>query len=208
MKKKTATEKSKNLAIKSIVEGKQEAKFVIGIDPDVDKNGVAIVERTTRRLEATSLPFAKLIDYLRWCKEREQEGDNVFIVHIEAGWLNQSNWHTRWGESVSQSAAKGRSQGRNEQVSRLIGEMCSHMDIPYRFIKPYTKCWQGRDRKITHEELASFTGIMGQTNQEARDAALIAWLGAELPINVSMSQIIAANNGEKPSKQGKKKKFC
>lgn len=185
-KKQTATKNDEIPPIKAIAEGKQQTKYIIGIDPDVDKNGVAIVERETRRLEATSLPFAQLIDYLRWCKEREEESDCVFIVHIEAGWLNQSNWHTRWGDSISQSAAKGRSQGRNEQVSRLLGEMCEHIGVPYRFIKPYAKCWQGRDRKITHEELAGFTGIMGRTNQEARDAALIAWLGAELPIKANL----------------------
>lgn len=189
--------------LQAIIEGKQQAKFVIGIDPDVEKNGVAIVERATKKLEATTLTFAQLIDYLQWCKAREEEQDCVVIVYIEAGWLNQGNWHTRWGESIRQSAAKGRSQGRNEQVSRLIGEMCEHIGLPFHFVKPYTKCWHGTDRKIMHEELASFTGITGRTNQEARDAALIAWLQADLPIKVSMkSQApIATNKGKKPHKQ-------
>lgn len=192
--------------LQAMIEGKKEAKFVIGIDPDVEKNGVAIVERATKKLEATSLSFAQLIDYLRWCKEREEEQDCVVLVFIEAGWMNQSNWHTRWGENIRQSAAKGRSQGRNEQVSRLLGEMCQHIGLPFHFVKPYTKCWKGADRKITHEELASFTGIMGRTNQEARDAALIAWLQADLPIKVD-TRAIAGNKGKKPSKQ-RNNKIC
>lgn len=41
-----------------------------------------------------------------------------------------------------------------------------------------------KDGKITHEELAYFTGIMGRTNTEMRDAALLAWNHAGLPIRV------------------------
>jgi hypothetical protein len=42
--------------------------------------------------------------------------------------------------------------------------------------------WHGRDGKITQEEIAAFTGIDGRHNQEERDAALLAWIYAGLPI--------------------------
>ena len=82
--------------------------------------------------------------------------------------------------------AKGVSQGRNEQVSRLLGEMCEAYGMQWQFIKPFKKCWQGRDRKITHDELCAVTGLVyGRTNQEMRDAALIAWVAAGLPVRLT-----------------------
>jgi hypothetical protein len=60
--------------------------------------------------------------------------------------------------------------------------MCKHHDIPVETIKPLKKIWQGKDGKITQKEIASFTGITERTNQEGRDAALIAWIYSGLPI--------------------------
>ena len=58
--------------------------------------------------------------------------------------------------------------------------------IGYEVIEqaPLRKCWKGRDGKITQIELNYFTGITGRTNQEARDAALIAWNFAGFPIRI------------------------
>ena len=62
--------------------------------------------------------------------------------------------------------------------------MCEHWKIPYEFVKPLKKIWQGRDRKITAEELEQVTGKMIRTNQEGRDAALLAWTHADLPVQL------------------------
>ncbi|MBQ5478157.1 MAG: hypothetical protein IIT64_10210 [Bacteroidaceae bacterium] len=158
--------------------------YFVGIDPDTEKSGVAVVEKESRKLECAALSFADTLDYLHWLSERSAELGNPVKVFIEAGWLNRSNWHLQRGDTKAVVAAKGLSQGRNEQVSRLLGEMCERYGLTYAFIKPYRKCWSGPNRKITHEELAAFTGIMGRTNQEMRDAALIAWLQSGLPIRV------------------------
>ena len=158
--------------------------YVIGIDPDVDKNGVAIVERETRRISLHSLTFCDTTDTLNEVAQVCDALHHSLLVIIEAGWLNQSNWHLRRFDSRALVVAKGVAQGRNEQVSRLLGEFCQHRHIGYRFQKPHRKCWQGTDRKITHRELASFCDIKKRTNQEERDAALLAWLGAGLPIRI------------------------
>lgn len=49
---------------------------------------------------------------------------------------------------------------------------------------PLFKCWKGKDRKITDEEIKCFMPIKGRTNQESRDAALLAWVFSGLPIRV------------------------
>ena len=160
--------------------------YTIGIDPDVEKNGVAIVERETRHLECAALTFAQTLDYLQWVASRASEVGAAVKVYVEAGWMNRTNWHLKKWDNRGQVVAKGVSQGRNEQVSRLLGEMCEAYGLSWQFLKPFRKVWGGRDRKITHDELCAVTGLMyGRTNQEMRDAALIAWVSAGLPVRVS-----------------------
>jgi hypothetical protein len=159
--------------------------YTIGIDPDVEKSGVAVVEKETRRIECAALTFAQTLDYLQWVAKRAEETGATVKVYVEAGWLNQSNWHVKRDDGKAVVAKKGVSQGRNEEVSRLLGEMCEHYGLDWKHIKPFRKCWQGRDRKITHDELCAVTGMVyGRTNQEMRDAALIAWVEAGLPVRI------------------------
>ena len=174
--------------------------YYIGIDPDVDKSGVALLETETRKLTVKTLCFAELVDYL---KETEfatsaftLKGERKsMMVIIEAGWMNRGNWHLQRWDGRASAAAKGVSQGRNEQVSRLLGEMCGHLGIPYEFKRPLPKCWGGHDRKITQRELEEITGQkIARTNQEGRDAALLAWDVAGFPMRVRVGRISAKNN--------------
>lgn len=113
-------------------------KTVIGIDPDVEKNGVATLCLDNRRtMDITTHTFPELLEYLNVTRDMCRAEQKTVMVVIEAGWLNKSNWHLN-----------------------------------------------GKDGKITHEELASFTGVKERTNQEGRDAALLAWTYAGLPIRM------------------------
>ncbi len=160
-----------NIAIKRV-------RIVIGIDPDVDKNGVGYLDCETKKLEVSSLSFPDLMDYLKYVQREAEVREIAFRVVIEAGWLNKAHWHLKPKDTKAGAAAKGNHAGRNHETGRKIEEMCKHWQIPYELIKPLPKDWKGADRKITHDELASFTGITGRTNQEGRDAALIAWVWA------------------------------
>lgn len=159
-------------------------KIIVAIDPDVEKNGVATVFPEIRELQVQTLPFAQTMDYLLELSNRYEAEGKPFKVIIEAGWQYRTNWHLDWRDSKEKAAAKGNNAGRNEQVSRLLGEMCEHWKIPYEFVKPLKKIWQGRDRKITAEELEQVTGKKIRTNQEGRDAALLAWTHADLPVQL------------------------
>ena len=167
----------------------QLTTYYIGIDPDVDKNGVALLDVKTRRLSIQTLPFAETLDYITKAHyELHQKLKNGFKVVIEAGWMNHGNYHVKPWEGSQVSAAKGVSQGRNEQTSRLLGEMCKHYGIPFEFQRPLFKSWQGKDKKITQVELEDITGQkLVRTNQEGRDAALLAWHKAHLPMRLSES---------------------
>jgi len=157
---------------------------VIGIDPDVEKNGVAYLDCRTKDLKVTSMSFPDLLDYIRYAMRRaEITQTNIHIV-IEAGWLNKSNWHLSPKDTKQSAAAKGNAAGRNHEVGRKIAEMCQHWNVSYELMKPLAlkiggvNLWKSKDGKITHEELAAITGITAKTNQEGRDAALIAWVWA------------------------------
>lgn len=150
---------------------------VIGIDPDVERSGVAVLETDMRRLEVTTLAFPDLMDYLMWARRRSEVTGRTFKVIIEAGWLNKSSWHLAPRDTRAVAAAKGNHAGRNHETGRKIAEMCQHWQIPYELVKPLAlkiggvNLWKGKDGKITHDELTAITGLTGRTNQEGRDAA-------------------------------------
>lgn len=155
---------------------------VIAIDPDKEKSGVAFLKVKTRQLEVTNLSFPLLLEYLQHAKTKRDETGESLIVVVEAGWMNKKScFHAAQGKQAEKIA---KDVGANHETGRKIIEMCEHLGIEVLPHIPLLKCWKGKDRKITHEELASFTGIMGRTNQDARDAALLAWTYAGLPIRM------------------------
>ena len=149
----------------------------IGIDPDSVKSGVGIVERDTLDVDAWAASFSEIVDFFASAKERAQAENVRVLIVVEAGWLNDSNWHLTPRDNKWQAAAKGKALGRCEQTG---------LECVAR--KPLRKCWKGRDRKITHDEIKQFTHIQQtRTNQEERDALLLAWVEAGLPIRVKSS---------------------
>ncbi len=153
---------------------------IIAIDPDIEKSGVAYLKVATRQLEVANIAFPQLLEYLQHAKGVRDEAKESLIVLVEASWLvKKSNYHEcqgRRGEKIAKDV------GANHEVGRKVVEMCEHYGIEVLAHYPLRKCWKGKDGKITQEELSSFTGLMGRTNQDARDAALLAWSFANLPI--------------------------
>lgn len=168
----------------------KQYETIIGIDPDAEKNGIATLNPKTRKLTATAMSFADTLDYLRYKQHQAQTTNTKMIVVIEAGWLNKAHWHIGYRDSQQAAAAKGNAVGRNHETGRKLAEMCQHWEIDYQLVKPLAltiggvHLWNGKDGKITAEELKAMTGLTGRTNQEARDAALIAWSWADLPMRI------------------------
>lgn len=149
-------------------------KLIVGIDGDVTESGAAVFNG--KDLKLYKLSFFELLDFL--LKNKSE----IKIVKVEAGYLNQkSNFY---GAKNIQTAARiGKNVGACNEVAKKIVEMCRHYGLPVKEVKPFKKVWKGRDRKITHEELQQqlklrgIPQIIGATNQEQRDAALICLLG-------------------------------
>lgn len=156
----------------------------IGIDPDVDKSGVAHVKRTTQQVECDSLSFSDLIDYLRFAKGISDKTGESVVVIVEASWLISHNWHAKPGQNHRVSAKIGARTGANHQAGKMIVEMARKIGLEVVEQKPLRKIWSGPNGKITHAEISAITGIKGRTNQEERDALLIAWDHAGLPMKI------------------------
>lgn len=141
--------------------------MIIGIDPDIDKSGVA-VKAKDGRFELYNKTFFQLYTYLNVHK------DNIKHVVVEASWLIKHNWHANKKGSAALNAKIGSSTGANHEVGRKIVEMCEFLNIECVLKKPLKKIWKSKDKKITHEE---FVALVKQpftrTNQEQRDAALL-----------------------------------
>lgn len=158
---------------------------VIGIDPDCDRSGVTELHVESKLFNVTTLSFPLLVDYLRMMKSDfvDKMGESIIVV-VEAGWMNESNWHAT--RSSPAAAAKiGQNTGRNHEVARKIAEMARHIGLEVDEVKPLRKCWKGKGGKITQEELSRIVGGLDKRlNQDARDSCLLAWVYAKLPIRL------------------------
>lgn len=137
--------------------------MIIGIDPDVDKSGVAVKENGEYHL--CSLSFWNLFEFLSQARPK--------MVKIEGGWLNaKSNF--RFAKSTSIASRMGKNVGENHSVGKKIVEMCVYLKLDHEVVKPLQKVWKGKDGKITHEEVVKHFKInKKKTNQEERDALLL-----------------------------------
>lgn len=149
--------------------------LVIGIDPDVDKSGVAVFNKHTGEKTLTTMGFWDLVEFLN------ENWLDIRIVVIEAGFLNtKSNFRDaqqvatalnsnnpienlrkqkRVGENISVKV------GRNHQVGILLVSYCERFRIPHTAIQPTS-------HKITSTKLFfQMYGIKtAKSEQEKRDA--------------------------------------
>lgn len=159
--------------------------IIIGIDPDVDKSGVAVLSTNLRKVYVDAKCFPDLLESLQSDVRLYNATFRNYVVVVEASWMIRGNWHLTERGRKQYAAATGYKVGCNHQVGKLIVEMCKHYEIPVVEHIPLRKCWSGKDGKITHEELIQFCPVdKTRTNQEMRDAALLAWSFADYPIRL------------------------
>ena len=154
---------------------------IIAIDPDAEKSGVAKLDVAERKSWADTLPFPLLVEYVRQAI-RMNKGRSIAVV-VEASWHDTHNWHLLRRDSLGIAVKKGYDVGRNHETGKKIIEMLNHYGIEVVEKEPLRKIWQGTDRKITHTEITAITGWdKKRSNQEERDAMLLAWDYSNLPI--------------------------
>ncbi len=162
---------------------------IVGIDPDINKSGFAKLDRKTMGIAFDTLTFPELIIALRKAKDQATADRSTLRIVVEASWLISHNWHIGNGQvrGAGAIAKTGYNVGRNHQVGMMIVQYCKVMGIDVIEQRPLKKCWKGPDGKITHAELAYFVpGLPSRTNSEERDAILLMWNEANLPMKIKI----------------------
>ena len=129
----------------------------IGIDPDIEKCGYAVWDKSDSSLEYRTISVIELFeDFKLW---------NVPIhVILEAGWLiNKSNWHGKSG-NVAQRIAKN--VGENHAAGKIIEQFLKYYNISYELVKP-----KGKIDAKTFEKITSIK----RSNQDVRDAVMLVY---------------------------------
>ncbi|MFW1735388.1 MULTISPECIES: hypothetical protein [unclassified Acinetobacter] len=133
--------------------------LIIGIDPDLEKSGVAVLKDGSLRLD--NMRFYDLTKYF------EVNKDQIKKVVIEAGWMNKkSNLHNRIGQSKRAGERIAKNVGENHATGKLLVEMAESLGLAVVLVRP-TKT------KKNSEEFNRITGWQGRTNQEQRDAGML-----------------------------------
>ncbi|MDN5622726.1 MAG: hypothetical protein L0G93_21690 [Acinetobacter sp.] len=134
--------------------------LIIGIDPDLEKSGVAVLGQS---FELKNLTFAETVELFR------SHQDQIKKVVIEAGWMNRkSNLHSRIGQSKCAGERIAKNVGENHATGKLLVEMAKSFGLAVVEVRP-TKT------KKNSEEFNRITGWQGRTNQEQRDAGMLIW---------------------------------
>ena len=156
--------------------------FLVGIDPDVSKSGFALLDCEAREFtQVEALPFPDVVDRFAELAASKVDGKDIIVVMEDSDLA--TNWHYNSRDSKAVCAAKGRSVGLCHATARHLKECAENFGLEVVMMKPLRKFWKGRDGKITHDEALYFMrGLPKQTNQEGRDAALLAWAYADYPI--------------------------
>ncbi len=132
--------------------------MIIGIDPDLEKSGVAILGDS---LELKNLTFAETLELFK------SHQDQIKKVVIESGWENKkSNFHHRIGQRKSVGERIAKNVGENHATGKLLVEMAKYYGLVVHLVKPSRS-------KVKAEDFNRLTGWQGRTNQEQRDAALL-----------------------------------
>lgn len=137
------------------------SKIIIGIDPDLEKSGVAILGKS--HFELKNLNFADVVDLFN------DQQDMIKKVVIEAGWLNKkANFRSGAKKSLAVNEQISKRVGENHATGKLLVQMAQHLGLPVVEVKP-TKS------KTNSEDFNRLTGWIERTNEHARDAAMLVF---------------------------------
>ncbi len=143
--------------------------YVIGLDPDSDKPGVAVY-KNGKLIAVKSLGLFNLMDLLSGMKT-----DGSVHAHIENVCANNSRFKKGGVKNARAATAINRSIGMVQQSQRNLEEMLNHLGISYTLHAIDSK-WKSQRGK---REFELVTGWKGQSNEDSRSAAYFGYLGVK-----------------------------
>lgn len=167
----------------------QKKSLLIGIDPDTEASGWAVINLNDRTIHLETISFLRVLDQLDFFStlccldEHRSEKERTYRFVLEDIWSTAHNWHAKRSDSINVAAKKGYHLGRCAMVGELLRDAIQAKEFPIICQKPLLKHWRGPDGKITHSEILEVCRYhnltlpkskLSRTNQEERDALLLA----------------------------------
>ena len=175
----------------------KQRTILIGIDPDTKASGWACIDLSDRTVHLETLTFMDILAILtEWRREVDDHYlDEAYSYRfvVEDIWRVAHNWHVSPRDNRQTISKKGYHIGRCSMVGQLIYEAIGAHFFPRIAQPPLRKVWRGADGKITHPELLELcekhdlklpSSKQKQTNQEERDALLLALPNISTPIKL------------------------
>lgn len=148
---------------------------IIGIDPDLTASGVAVVEgKKIIRLERVRLPVL-----VEWMGNAWESSGGDLIILMEDPNLMKPTFHRAMPKARNKQAVMNnisQKVGQVKAVATIIMELLQHDGYQVRPVRPLAgpmKHRAKRDAKYFNQ----ITGWDGRSNEDQRDAALIALFG-------------------------------
>jgi len=146
------------------------SKYIIGIDPDSDKHGVAIYEDE----KLVSLHSMQLIDF--YILLSSLDCLHAPEVHIEDVCANNAAFKKRGVRNPKAGTAINRSVGKCQQSQIEIERVCGHLGVTVVKHK-ISKQW--KDAEHGKGLFEKVTGWKGRSNEDTRSAAYFGYLGVD-----------------------------
>lgn len=144
--------------------------MIIGIDPDLEASGVAIVEDRLL-VEMFTVTFMGLHKYVSELSKSDL--DVVFVVEdVEK---NRALYAKHTGQTALVRERIAQNVGQVKAVCRLIQQLLDSFKMSYKMASPIRG--HLKKAKTDREYFNKITGWTGSSNADKRDAALIALYG-------------------------------
>lgn len=140
-------------------------KLIIGIDPDLVKSGVAVTESQ----KILTLDAMRFFELCRFIDEHKHQA----VFHLE----NVEHNRTVYQRNTNQAGMRKIAQnvGQVKAIGRLLVEYLDGAGAEYKLIKPLVG--HVKRAKKDAEFFNRLTGWTGKSNEDKRDAALLALYG-------------------------------
>lgn len=154
-------------------------KYVIGIDPDLTKSGIALWSKGEKKIIHHSTETFPCLIELRIKPWIEKYGIENLVVKVEGGWIN-SKANFRLSSSVVAAREKvAKDVGQNHGTGKNIVEYLKFLGLKVDVIKPTNKGGDKVGSAYTTEGKKNFEKTykfkVGQVNDEERDAIAMCY---------------------------------
>lgn len=140
------------------------SEFIIGIDPDLVKSGVAMA-KDKKLIQLHAMTFPQLLEYAELWKDKA----HFIIENVEF----DKPTYIRPGTNARMMCKISQNVGQVKGTYRQLITCLEHMGCTVKKVKPLTGAVKKRAKKDA-QYFNQITGWAGGSNEDKRDAALLA----------------------------------